>query len=52
MNHEKWWTVASCTNEIDTLRDKFTDDNDHEKLAFLDDLNNHVMQIKEKYENV
>ena len=52
MNHEKWWTVASCTNEIDTLRDKFTDDNDHEKLSFLDDLNNHVMQIKEKYENV
>ena len=52
MNHEKWWTVATCTNEIDTLRDKYTDENDHDKLHFLDELNDYVMSIKEKYENL
>ena len=48
---EKWWTVSTCYNEIDTLRDKYSNENDHEKLKFLDELNNYVMSIQKKYEN-
>ena len=49
--HEKWWTIPTCFNEIDTLRDKYTNENNKEKLNFLDDLNNYVMSIQKKYEN-
>ena len=49
---EKWWTIAACFNEIDTLRDKYSDEEDHKKLKFLDELNNHVMRIQKKYESV
>ena len=49
--HEKWWTIPTCFNEIDTLRDKYTNENDQEKLKFLDELNNYVMSIQRKYEN-
>ena len=51
-NREKWWTVATCFTEIDTLRDKYSDKNDHEKLKFLDELNEYVMSIQKKYENI
>ena len=37
--------------EIDTLRDKYTDENDQEKLKFLDDLDQHIQSIQIKYEN-
>ena len=49
---EKWWTVSMCFNEIDTLRDKYSDENDEEKLKFLDELNEYVMSIQQKYENI
>ena len=49
---EKWWTVATCFTEIDTLRDKYSDENDEKKLKFLDELNEHIMSIQQKYENV
>ncbi len=29
-NFEKWWTVSACYNEIDTLRDKYSNENDQE----------------------
>ena len=48
---EKWWTVSTCYNEIDTLRDKYSNENDIKKLKFLDELNNYVMSIQKKYEN-
>ena len=48
---EKWWTVSTCFSEIDTLRDKYSDENDEEKLKFLDELNDYVMLIQKKYEN-
>ena len=48
---EKWWTVSTCFTEIDTLRDKYSDQNDEEKLKFLDDLNDYVMLVQKKYEN-
>jgi exodeoxyribonuclease-1 len=38
--------------EIDTLRDKYSNENDEKKLKFLDELNEHVMSIQKKYENV
>jgi len=49
---EKWWTVSTCYTEIDTLRDKYSDENDEEKLKFLDQLNDFIMSIQQKYENV
>ena len=48
---EKWWTVSTCFTEIDTLRDKYSDENDEEKLKFLDEFNEFVMSIQQKYEN-
>ena len=48
---EKWWTVSTCYNEIDNLREKYSNENDHEKLKFLEELNTHVMSIQKKYEN-
>ena len=49
---EKWWTVSACFNEIDTLRDKYSEQEDHEKLSFLDELNDYVTKIQKKYESV
>jgi exodeoxyribonuclease-1 len=38
--------------EIDTLRDKYSNENDQAKLKFLDELNKHIMSVQKKYENV
>ncbi len=51
-NNEKWWTVGQSYTEIDTLRDKYSNENDQEKLKFLDDLNEYVMSVQKKYENI
>ena len=48
---EKWWIVKECFFEIDNLRDKYSDENDEEKLKFLDEFNEFVMSIQKKYEN-
>ena len=48
---EKWWTCKEFYYECDNLRDKYTNNNDQEKLKFLDQLNNFVMSIEKKYEN-
>ena len=37
---------------LDSVVDKYSDQNDEEKLKFLDELNDHVMSIQKKYENV
>ena len=50
-NKEKWWTVKECFFEIDNLRNKYSDENDGEKMKFLDQLNDFVMSIQQKYEN-
>ena len=39
-------------NEIDTLREKYTNENDNEKIALLDEFNTYAMSIQKKYENV
>lgn len=51
-NNERWWTVGRSYLEIDTLRDKYENENDQEKLKFLDELNEYVMSVQKKYENV
>ena len=49
---EKWWTCKEFYFECDNLREKYTNDKDEEKLKFLDQLNNFVMSIQKKYENI
>jgi len=49
---EKWWTCKEFYYECDNLREKYTNQNDVEKLNFLDQINNFVMIIQKKYENV
>ena len=49
---EKWWTCKEFYYECDNLREKYSNDNDEEKLKFLDQLNNFVMSIEKKYQNV
>ena len=48
---EKWWTCKEFYFECDNLREKYSNENDEEKLKFLDQLNNFVMSIEKKYEN-
>ena len=48
---EKWWTCKEFYYECDNLRDKYANENDKEKLKFLDELNEFVMAIQKKYEN-
>ncbi len=48
---ERWWTIPTLFTEIDTLREKYTNENDHDKLNLLDEFNNYAMVIQKKYEN-
>ena len=48
---ERWWTIPTLFTEIDTLRDKYTNENDNEKLKLLDEFNDYAMVIQKKYEN-
>ncbi len=49
---EKWWTIPTLYTEIDTLREKYTNESDIEKLALLDEFNEYAMSIQKKYENI
>ena len=49
--NEKWWTIPTLFTEIDTLREKYTNENDQKKLELLDEFNNYAMSIQKKYEN-
>ena len=48
---EKWWTCKEFYFECDNLREKYTNENNEQKLKFLDQLNDFVMSIQKKYEN-
>ena len=48
---ERWWTIPTLFTEIDTLREKYTNENDNEKLKLLDEFNDYAMVIQKKYEN-
>ncbi len=51
-NKEKWWTIPTAMVEIDNLRDKYSDENNEEKLKFLDEFDKYIMSIQKKYENI
>jgi len=49
-NEEKWNTIPRTYNEIDTLRNKFKDD--EEKLEALENINSYIEEIEKIYQKV
>ncbi len=49
--NEKWITIGQLYSEIDTLRDKFDNENDKEKLKQLDEHDQFAKSIEQKYKN-
>ena len=47
-NEEKWNTIPRTYNEIDTLRNKFKDDNN--KLQLLEDINSYIQEMEKVYQ--
>ena len=47
-NKENWNTIPRTYSEIDTLRNKFKDDN--EKLKALQDINSYIEEMEKKYQ--
>ena len=47
-NEEKWNTIPRTYSEIDTLRNKFKDDN--KKLKALDDINSFIEEMEKNYQ--
>ena len=47
-NDEKWNTIPRTYSEIDTLRNKFKDEND--KLKILEEINLYIEEIEKKYQ--
>ena len=47
-NEEKWNTIPRTYNEIDTLRNKFKDDEN--KLELLDDINSYIQEMEKMYQ--
>ncbi len=47
-NKEKWNTIPRTYSEIDTLRNKFKED--EEKLKALEDINSYVEEMEKKYQ--
>ena len=51
-NNEKWNTIPRTYSEIDTLRDKFTREEQPEKLVLLDEINAYVEELEKLYSSV
>ena len=49
-NDEKWNTIPRTFSEIDTLRNKF--ENDEEKLKNLEDINDYIQELEKSYQSV
>ena len=47
---EKWWTCKEFYFECDNLRERYTNEKDEEKLKFLEEINDFVEGIQNKYE--
>ena len=47
-NKEKWNTIPRTYSEIDTLRNKFKDDN--EKLEILNEINSYIQDLEKMYQ--
>ena len=50
-NKEKWTTCSDFYSECDHFREKFSNENNEEKLSFLAEINKFVESIEKKYEN-
>ena len=51
-NKEKWCTIPTAMLEIDNLRDQYSNENNEDKLKFLDEFDKYIMSIQKKYENI
>ena len=47
-NNEKWNTIPRTYSEIDTLRNKFKDDND--KIKRINEINSYIEEIEKMYQ--
>ena len=47
-NKEKWNTIPRTYSEIDTLRNKFKDD--EEKLKTLEEINSYIQEMEKMYQ--
>jgi exodeoxyribonuclease-1 len=47
-NKEKWNTIPRTYSEIDTLRNKFK--NDQDKLNALDEINSYIEEMEKMYQ--
>ena len=50
-NQEKWNTIPKAYSELDTLRVKYEEENDQERLAMMNDLNLFLEEIENKYQD-
>ena len=46
---EKWNTIPKAYNELDTLRAKYEEEGDEERLSITNDINNYLEEIEKKY---
>ena len=51
-NNEKWNTIPRTYSEIDTLRAKFENEGQPEKLITLDEINAYVEELEKIYSSV
>ena len=50
-NDEKWNTIPKAYSELDTLRVKYEEEKDEERLAMMNDLNIFLEEIENKYQD-
>ena len=50
-NDEKWNTIPKAYNELDSLRVKYEEEGDQERLAMTNDINNFLEEIEKKYQD-
>ena len=48
---EKWMTIPRAYTELDTLRVKYEEKGDNERLAMTNDINNFLEEIEKKYQD-
>jgi exodeoxyribonuclease-1 len=49
-DNEKWNTIPKSYQQLDNLRVKLEEEKDDEKLLFLEDLNDFLLDLQNKYE--
>ena len=50
-NDEKWNTIPKAYNELDTLRAKYEEAGDEERLGITNDINNYLEEIEKNYQD-